>query len=192
MKENELPEEKLLKVIRNKNLEDKIDTKAGNNTGFLFKTLLKVSFLFRAKILLAFFLILFVFFTILLVKEVFVATDNNIYSLETTDIDDKIILEDDIETANLAVYLDEIEQIDIFNIGRMKSIEKSEAKVALADIVLLGVITEEPIQAILKDKKTDSTSFLQVGERFGGLVVQEIYEGVVILESNGQIYELRM
>jgi len=192
MQEQELPEEKLLKIIRNKDLDNKIEVKTGKGIESIISLFTKASFLFRSRILLLLFSLFFVVFAVLLVREMIIPVDSTGYSNEDAQKQTNSDLKQESEDVKLDIYLSEIEKKDIFNIGRMTSSGASVEQVSLKNIVLVGVITEEPVQAIIKDKLSDSTSFLQTGEYFKGFLIKEIHEGVVILDSNGELFELRM
>lgn len=50
---------------------------------------------------------------------------------------------------------------------------------------LVGVITGDSPQAIIEDKKSQKTYYLNKGQSFDGYIVEEISEGKVILNSGG-------
>ena len=74
--------------------------------------------------------------------------------------------------------------------------EKSKAAPAAASLdaiknySLLGVISGENPQAILEDKKTKQTLYLQKGQSLGEFKVKDVQDGKIILESGGETAEL--
>lgn len=62
----------------------------------------------------------------------------------------------------------------------------------LKDIVLIGVIADENPQAILENKKTQKTFYLRKDQMLEDFKVSDIKEGKVILEREGQMYELNL
>lgn len=193
MYDKELPEEKLLKVIR-KGTDKSVEFNKDKRINRFVVLLHKLSFLFNAKVLLRLLLLSLFIVAIFLTKEFLISLDSSEYVQQAT-LDD-VLDSDEIfvseQRVGLDEYLAEIEKKDIFNVGPSKVVEASNDTVALQDISLLGVITEEPVQAIIKDKKNDNTFFLKVGDRFGLFLIKSIAEGVVEIELNGKLFELRM
>ncbi len=62
----------------------------------------------------------------------------------------------------------------------------------LKDIALIGVISDENPQAILENKKAQKTFYLRKGQMIEDFKVYDIEEGRVILEREGQMYELNL
>lgn len=60
----------------------------------------------------------------------------------------------------------------------------------LKDINLLGIVSGEKPQAIIEDKKTQKTYFLNKGDSFGQVKVLEIKEGKVLLDYRGKNFDL--
>lgn len=58
------------------------------------------------------------------------------------------------------------------------------------DISLLGVISDDNPQAVIEDKKTQKTYYLNKGQFIGEFQVQDIQPGKVILKYNDQKFEL--
>lgn len=81
-------------------------------------------------------------------------------------------------------------------IAAAESKEKSKAAPnaasldAIKNYSLLGVISGENPQAIIEDKKTKQTIYLQKGQSIGELKVTDVQDGKIILESGGQTAEL--
>ena len=60
----------------------------------------------------------------------------------------------------------------------------------IKELNLLGIISGDKPQAIIEDKKTQKTHFLEEGEFLGAIKVEEIGEGKVTLEFQGQRFDL--
>lgn len=62
----------------------------------------------------------------------------------------------------------------------------------LRDITLLGIVSGENPQAIIEDKSAQKTYYLNKGQFIGGFQVTDIKEGKIILDFNGQAFELNL
>lgn len=62
----------------------------------------------------------------------------------------------------------------------------------LKDLSLVGVITGVNPQAIIEDKKAQKTYYVTTGQSIGEYLIEDIQEGKIILNYNGQKYELHM
>lgn len=62
----------------------------------------------------------------------------------------------------------------------------------LKDLILLGIVSGENPQAIIEDKNTQKTYYLNKGEFIGEFQVMDIREGKIILDFNGQVVELNL
>lgn len=62
----------------------------------------------------------------------------------------------------------------------------------LANYSLSGVINGAPAQAIIEDKKAQKTYFLSRGQSLGEFKIDQILDGKVVLELNGQKFELNL
>ena len=60
------------------------------------------------------------------------------------------------------------------------------------DINLVGIISGEPPQAVIEDVKTKKTYYVTRGQFIGEFQVDDIQEGKIIVNYNGQKYELYM
>ncbi len=93
------------------------------------------------------------------------------------------------EVLPVAKNLDEeFEDIEI-DIRESSRVSKSEM---LQDLNLLGVITGDDNQAIIEDKKTKRTFFLYKGDNFREFKVDDIKEGSVTLDYQGERIDLKM
>jgi type II secretory pathway component PulC len=62
----------------------------------------------------------------------------------------------------------------------------------IKDINLVGIIAGENPQAIIEDKKAQKTYYLNKGQFIGEFQVEDIQEGKIILNFNGQRFELHL
>lgn len=58
------------------------------------------------------------------------------------------------------------------------------------DVSLVGIISGDNPQAVIEDKKTQKTYYVEKGQSIGDIKVEEIQEGKVILNYKGQKFEL--
>lgn len=95
----------------------------------------------------------------------------------------------------LEFYLDGAKNRKIFN-SLAESENASPAKTAdanlIKDINLVGIISGENPQVIIEDKKAQKTYYLSKGQFIGDLEVSDIQDGKIILNYNGQRYELHL
>ena len=61
---------------------------------------------------------------------------------------------------------------------------------ALKDISLVGIVSGEPGQAVIEDKQAQRTYYVTKGQSVAEYQVEDIQEGKIILNRNGQKYEL--
>jgi hypothetical protein len=80
---------------------------------------------------------------------------------------------------------------DIFNSASFKKENNSEPVVdGLKNFGLLGIISAEPKQAIIKDKTTEEIYYLKEGENLGELKVSRILGGKIVVEYRGERFEI--
>lgn len=110
----------------------------------------------------------------------------------TSDLDYKVK-----ELKPFSYYSEIIGKRQLFKIiAAAESKEKSKAAPnaasldAIKNYSLLGVIGGENPQAIIEDKKTKQTIYLQKGQSLGELKVRDLQDGKIILESGGETAEL--
>lgn len=60
------------------------------------------------------------------------------------------------------------------------------------DINLVGIIAGDNPQAIIEDKKSQKTYYLNKGQYIGEFQLEDIQEGKIILNYNGQKFELHL
>lgn len=111
---------------------------------------------------------------------------------------------DEITESKESVKPDEIKPYDFYNQGiKNKQIfgagaatqltQESGATVGanlIKDINLLGVISGANPQAIIEDKKSQKTYYVNKGQMIGEFQVEDIGEGKIILNYGGQKFEL--
>lgn len=100
------------------------------------------------------------------------------------------------EVKPLESYLEGVMQRQIFRAATVSDVVPvSTAAVTntldlFKDMTLIGIISSDPPQAVIEDKKTQKTYYLNVGQAIGDLKVDRIQEGKVILDYLGTKYEL--
>ncbi len=103
------------------------------------------------------------------------------------------VLELEKKTKPYESYLKDIGQRQIFSTSLAQE-ETGPALPADADLIksinLVGIISGDNPQAVIEDKKANKTSYLSIGQFIGGLQIENIKEGCVILNYKGQKYEL--
>lgn len=60
----------------------------------------------------------------------------------------------------------------------------------IKDINLVGIISSDPPQAVIEDKRAQKTYYVSKGQFIGAFQVEDIQEGKIILNYKGQRYEL--
>jgi len=99
------------------------------------------------------------------------------------------------DTKPVELYLSNIEGKQIFN--NIVSEESAQQDGVLQadtgkDMNLLGIISGDNPQAIIEDKNTQKTYYLNKGQNIREFTLEEIKEGRVILNYKGQKLELYM
>lgn len=92
-------------------------------------------------------------------------------------------------------YIEAMGSRQIFSLAESSQRSKPSAGVnvdILKDINLVGVISGDPSQAIIEDKKQQKTYYLSKDQYIGEIRIEDIQEGKVILEHKGQRYELHL
>jgi len=90
-------------------------------------------------------------------------------------------------------YLEGIRNRRIF-VSESAPVEEKTVSVADADLIkdlnLLGIVSGENPQAVIEDKKTKKTYYVNKGQFINELMIEDIQEGKVILNYKGQRFEL--
>lgn len=90
-------------------------------------------------------------------------------------------------------YLEGIKNRKIFSSAAAEDTQKvigTASADLIKDINLVGIISGEEPQAVIEDKKAQKTYYLKKGQYIGELQLEDILEGKIVLEFNGQNYEL--
>ena len=196
MKDNILPEEKLLKLIRanrkSKDVAMPVSVMAAQNKS---RKSFSVSFPRMASskaIKLIFFIALF-YLIISLVHPIFALKK---IKLPQIDIKEKTVIKKEPRNKEAikpyTFYSLGIKQRKIFSSAAVDP-EKPVGAVSadlVKDINLVGIISGENPQAIIEDKKAQKTYYLRKGQFIGVLQLEGIAEGKIILKYEGQRYEL--
>lgn len=191
MKDNITPEEKLLRLIRRNKKEEPRPTIKYS----LFARVKKyLSFLNIHKVIFFVFVISCVYLVISLIYPII-----GLKKINLTLVSQEKIIESNISPKNEIVpyeyYRKGTENRQIF--GGVASLESgvpigiSNINVDLVkDINLVGIISDEPPQAVIEDKKAQKTYYLTKGQFIGEIQIEDIQEGKIILNYNGQRFEL--
>ncbi len=96
------------------------------------------------------------------------------------------------ETKPLEFYTQALKQNQVFGstLGTQTGQPVAAAGEALKDISLVGIISGEPPQAVIEDKKAQRTYYVTKGQNVNDYQLEDIQEGKIILNYNGQKYEL--
>lgn len=101
-------------------------------------------------------------------------------------------IEPKVEVKPYEFYQEGIANKQIFGARFSQDVEKPTAVGLdfMKDINLVGIIAGENPQAIIEDKKAQKTYYLSKGQFMGEFQLEGIGEGKIILNYNGQRYEL--
>ncbi len=205
MKENNLPEEKLLKLIRGqKNFSSTTDKKPLNNNDFekiqpaiedaiQWFSFANLSFAQIQRILWAVFLLSCIYLI-----GVFTYPLMGLEKVKVRAVTPESFKEPqaelNIETKPYEFYLNGIKGRQIFKNNIVSAENPESAKPVNADvtkdITLIGVVQGDNPQAIIEDKKNQKTYYLTKGQFIGEFQVEEIEENKVIINYKGQKFEL--
>lgn len=202
MKENSLPEEKLLRLIRGKKNPEVAVT--GVPGGTAIKNSLKISFFMPDAVRHLITLRRVIFFLLVLacmylaytfVSPLLEAKNGNFPIVSESEAVVGLDKEVKNEAKPFESYLEGIQGKQIFSVGTMNTPDAGLQQAAvnaekIKDITLMGVISGDNPQAIIEDKKLQKTFYLAPGQLIGDFKVEEIQEGKVVLSFNGQKYEL--
>jgi hypothetical protein len=195
MKEHISPEEKLLEIIRKGN-QTSVNKKTSENKRFFlsasyFKKIIGSISLKRwmPGIIVS----LFVFSLALLVLSIFFAFLPFAKQLRSADVRGVGFepANNEVQTPAIETYIDQIRKKDIFNSASLMKDNKSDFGLdGLKNIVLLGIINEEPKQAIIKDKSAEQVYYLKEGEILGEFKVSQILDGKIVVEYREEKFEI--
>lgn len=184
MKENILPEEKLLRLIRK---EKKASLpQVSSRARFKFPSLKAKQIIIAAFIASSLYLILSLVYPLLVVKK-------NILP----EVKPEAVIKPEAETIEepkpYDFYLKGIKEREIFGSSQIAVVTKPASTIntdLVKDISLVGIVSGEPPQAIIEDKKTQKTYYLTKGQFMGEMQVEDIQEGKIILNYRGERFEL--
>jgi len=207
MQENSFPEEKLLKLIKGqKDFPSAIDKKPFNNNDLekiplsnenarQWFSLANLSFSRIQKILLVVFSLSCIYLIGVFIYPLIGLEKVNIRSV-TLESFKEPQAELNIEAKPYKFYLSGITGSQIFKnsvvpAGNPEVANPVNADVGVTkDIILIGVVQRENLQAIIEDKNTQKTYYVTKGQFIGEFQVEEIEENKVIINYKGQKFEL--
>lgn len=103
-----------------------------------------------------------------------------------------------VEGRPISYYDDIIKKRNLFKgiaLPQEKKNKKTLSQTAselLANYSLKGILSEDSPQAIIEDKKTKQTYFLNKGDSLGEFLIEEINEGKITLDLEGQKVEMSL
>ena len=117
-------------------------------------------------------------------------------NLQLPKITDEVATEEEVEPAQQAkpygFYSQGLADRQIFG-STSQEAEKPIGTInadLLKDMSLIGIVSGDNPQAIIEDKKTQKTYYLTKGQSIGEFRVDDIGQGKIILNYNGQKFEL--
>lgn len=186
MESNVLPEEKLLRLIRG---EKKAKSK---NTNLSYPSRRYLSFISLQSVMMA---LLFLSFTYLAISFVYSWVSPGEVKLpvkqpQKTGTPNYILSKEQIKPFEF--YARNMNQRQLFGspVKNNADIALIATADALKELTLVGIISGANPQAIIEDKKTAKIYYVTKGQLVGGYHVEDIQEGKIILNYNGQKYEL--
>jgi hypothetical protein len=195
MKEHISPEEKLLEIIRKGN-----EGSANKKTSESKRSLLSGSYFKRIigsislkRWMPGIIVSLFVFSLALLVLSIFFAFLPPAQQLRAADgqVAGFELAINEAQPLAVETYIDQIRKKDIFNSASFMKDNKSDLSLdGLKNIALLGIINEEPKQAIIKDKTADQIYYLKEGESLGEIKISQILDGKIVVEYREEKFEI--
>jgi len=194
------PEEKLLRLIKKQNKhgnaadKEAVVTGAGSGPAIKFSpaNLLKkyLSFLFIQKLIVPVFAASFIYLIISFIYPLFNVNTNKFMEIAQGKTAE-LMKEPAGEIKPYEFYLEGIKSKKIFNAasseGPSSSINDAES---FKGLNLVGIISGDNPQAIIEDKAVGKTYSINKGQFIGEFCIDDIQEGKVILNRNGQKLEL--
>jgi type II secretory pathway component PulC len=202
MRDNISPEEKLLRLIRGQKKQstaiDKTSQdaaqglKAGKSRVLNFSFQKYLVFLNINKIIFTIFVISCIYLIFSFAYPIFMP--KNIILPEITQ---EKITEEETGIAQrikpYEFYAQSLKNRQIFSSASGQDSEKPKGALnadLTKDFSLIGIISGENPQAVIEDKKTEKSYYVTKGQFIGEFKVEEIQEGKIILNYNGQKFEL--
>jgi len=190
-----LPEERLLQLIRKDTI---IKTKNLFKRSYFVRQVLKILSRVKSRLDSFGFFRIALFSYILACAVVFVVFIYNPFTLDkriskkTQEIE---ILPNGFSNEldkSLQFYLSSAQENNIFNLRIANQLTSGGLDNAIEDITLLGILAEDPPQAIIQNKKTNQTVFLKENEALGQMHINQILQGKIIVEYRGELYEIHL
>lgn len=191
------PEDNLLKLIKNKKTNTEIQA---FNSGTIENKVSKLNISFSLAAINKFLIYALLACIILFFSSlIFLKIPQNMNSLKLDLKQENLNLATK-EVADFSQYLSNFDKKDLFlnsnNLEERTRDDSSESSGnidttdIIKDINLLGIVSGQNPQAVIEDKKTQKTYFLNQGDSFGQTRVLEIKEGKVVLDYKGKNFEL--
>ncbi|KPK97223.1 MAG: hypothetical protein AMJ95_10220 [Omnitrophica WOR_2 bacterium SM23_72] len=205
MKDSPSPEEKLLRLIRGEKRPKKAQTLAAQEAALPKKTIPELTIPSQQKSTQPERFPLRTFMTTLFIVSFFFLLSAFLYPMlnlsrvklpEVTKEEVKTSSASGLEVKPLESYLEGIQQRQIFraatvsDVVPVSTVAVTNTLDLFKDMTLVGIISSDPPQAVIEDKKTQKTYYLTRGQAIGDLKVDDIQEGKVILDYLGTKYEL--
>lgn len=207
MRDNISPEEKLLKLIRGEKKPgrpavvpavapapqpQKVILPLLKKNPFLSSMQLRFAFLTPKKILTALFALSCLYLTISFIYPWVALEKIRLPKIKAEKINEARAKE---EPKPYEYYVQGIPKRQLFVNPAMAGQEGGAAAAMInvdliRDISLVGIISGEPAQAVIEDKKNQKTVYVNKGQFIGDFQLEDIKEGKVILNYKGQMYEL--
>lgn len=205
MRDNISPEEKLLRLIKGQKKQEAVTAKVAFADSALKPSLKGLEYpLISNRSRFSLFQIIagliFVFsFAYLAVSFIYPLIDQAPVKLSKTELEKPFGTM--LEIKPYDSYLEGVKSREIFikedtaqeqKTEKPKIIDVANAADLIKDINLMGIISGDSPQAILMDKKTQKTYYLNKGESIQEFQLEEILEGKIILNYHGQKFDLYM
>ncbi|MDD2731341.1 MAG: hypothetical protein PHX21_13660 [bacterium] len=199
MKDSISPEEKLLRLIRGQKKQGikatpEIKSQFKNLSYALPKKLFSILPFFNFhNIILVTFVLSGFYLIIAFVRPGATVPDVNLSTLSSAEVKEEK-RNPKVEVKPREYYLEGLKERQIFsseNSTETRRIVASGVNAEIVkDITLLGIVLGESPQAVIEDKKTEKTYYVTKGQFINELQVEDIQEGKIILNYNGQKLEL--
>lgn len=211
MKDDISPEERLLKLIRSpkkQNIQDLsggkkpplapavLDLKPARKAPLLPSIQKYFSFIYFQKIITLVFIISGIFFIFSFISPRIGFKKNDLPSLAEEKITGPEIEFKKEEVRPYEFYLEGVKGRQIFTSSSQPETQAATAASVqvnadlIKDMNLVGIISGEPSQAIIEDKKVNKTYYVTKGDSIGEFQVEDIGEGRVTLNYHEHRYEL--
>lgn len=199
------PEEKLLRLIRGQKKQPQLPKTGPGSSGLsqikpqgapisLSRWQKYFSRLDKRKIMVIIFSASCLYLIVTLIYPLFGLREIKISTLQKQNISSANI-EPKIDIKPYDYYLEGVKGRSIFAGGSSENMAGQPVNVSadlIKNINLVGVVAGDNPQAIIEDKSTQKTYYLNKGQFLGEFQVDDIQEGKVILNYQGQRFELHL